>query len=80
MRKLAPGEVVALALVAEALIADVVLIRKGHDPISTAVRRNPHARRMVRWLSAHLCDDIPLDVLTWLGGRVTRRVVDAVTP
>lgn len=80
MRRLEPGEWVAVGLVAQALVADVILIRRGHDPVSTAVRKNPHARRIVRWLAAHLSDDIPGDVLTWAGGRLVRRAVEAVTP
>jgi hypothetical protein len=80
VRRLLPGEVVALVAVGGVLAADVVLIRKGHDPVSTCVRRNPHARRVVRALSAHLVDEIPGDLLTWAGRFAVRRTVDAVTP
>lgn len=72
MRRLAPGEVVALALVAEALLADAWLIRNGHDAISTCVRRSPTARRVTRYLSAHLTDSIPGDLLTLVAARMTR--------
>lgn len=75
MRRPAPGEVIAVALVVEALAADVWLIRKGHDPISTCVRRSATARRVVRWFGAHLTDSIPGDLLTFAAARITSRLV-----
>jgi hypothetical protein len=80
MRRLEPGEWVALTALSGVLAADVVLIRRGHDPVSTCIRRNPHTRRVVRALAAHLTDTVPLDLLTWAGRFVVRRTVDAVTP
>ena len=79
MRRLEPGEWVAVALVVEALAADVWLIRRGHDPVSTCVRRNPTARRVVRWLSAHLGDEIRGDLLTAAGNLAAKRFARAVT-
>lgn len=75
MRRLEPGEWVALGLVAEALIADVVLIRRGHRPVSECVRTNAHSRRLVRALASHLTDTVPLDPLTMLGRWLERRAV-----
>jgi hypothetical protein len=78
MRRLDPGEWCAVSLVGAALAMDVVLIRKGHKPISEVVRANPHSRRLVRALSAHLCDQVPGDLLTLAGARLAKRAVDAV--
>jgi hypothetical protein len=80
MRRLDPGEWCAVALVTEALLLDLWLLRKGHDPISTVVRANPHARRVVRALSGHLTDNIPGDLLTLAGARLAKRAVEAVSP
>lgn len=68
-----PGLVIAVGLVAEALIADVWLLRKGHDSISTCVRESPGARRATRWLSAHLTDSIRGDLLVAAGSLIARR-------
>ena len=78
MRRLEPGEWVAVGLIAEALLIDVVLIRRGHQPISTCVRQSPAARRTVRWLSAHLTDTVPHDLLSLAGRAVERRLHGAV--
>lgn len=72
MRRLAPGEVVALGLVAEALVLDVVLIRRGHDPISTCVRGAFLARAVTVAIAVHLCAHVPHDPLSALGRRLTR--------
>lgn len=75
MRRLEPGEWVALAAVAEVLVADVVLIRRGHKPVSECIRSNAHTRRIVRFLSAHLTDTVPLDVLTMAGRWLERKAI-----
>lgn len=72
MRRVEPGEWVALALVAEALIADVLLIRKGHEPISTCVRASRAHRMVTLALTCHLCLTVPFDPLTYAGRRFTR--------
>lgn len=72
MRPLFPGEWVALGVLGLALAADVVLIRRGHDPISTVIRRGVVSRLAVVALSAHLCTRIPHDPLSWAGARLTR--------
>lgn len=72
MRPLFPGEWVALGVLGLALAADVVLIRVGHDPISTVVRRSVVARVAVAAITAHLVARIPHDPLTWAGGMVAR--------
>lgn len=74
MRRLDPGELVAVGLVGAALAADVVLIRCDHLPVSTCVRRGLVARAAVLLLAAHLLFVLPFDPLSWLGGKCTRRV------
>lgn len=64
-----PGLVAAGALFVEALLIDVVLAKRGHDSISTCVRENEHARRVVRWASAHLTDSVRGDLLSLVGSR-----------
>ena len=59
MRRLDPGEVVAVGLVGAALTADVVLIRRDCLPISTCVRRGVVARVVAAYLAAHLLFDLP---------------------
>lgn len=76
MRHLEPGEWVAISAVAYVLAADVVLIRKGHEPVSTCIRRNAHWRRVVRAGAAHLTDTVPGDLLTMAGARFVKRAVD----
>lgn len=78
MRRLEPGEWVALTAVAGVLLADVVLIRRGHRPVSECVRRNAHARRAVRFLAGHLTDSIPMDPLSMAGRWLERRFVGAL--
>lgn len=75
MRRLEPGEWVALAAVTGVLTADVVLIRRGHRPVSECVRTNAHTRRLVRALSAHLTDTVPLDPLTMAGRWLERKAI-----
>lgn len=71
--RLLPGDWVALALIGEALLIDVVLVRGRHDPISTCVRRSLIAKAVVIGLGLHLCCTIPNDPLTrtadWLSER-----------
>lgn len=78
MRRLEPGEWVAITAVAGVLAADVVLIRRGHKPVSECVRMNAHSRRVVRFLAGHLTDSIPLDPLTMAGRYLERRLVRAL--
>lgn len=73
MRRLDPGELVAAGLVATALVADVVLIRCDHLPVSTCLRRNALARAAVLLLAAHLLFVLPFDPLSWLGGKCMPR-------
>jgi hypothetical protein len=67
-----PGDWVAVCLVAEALLIDVFLLRRGHDPISTCVRRSWLARAAAVALCAHLCTHIPNDPLSRMAGKVSR--------
>ena len=67
-----PGHWVGVSLIATALAADVVLIRRDHEPISTVVRRSVVARTVVAYLAAHLLLEIPGDPLTALGRKVQR--------
>lgn len=75
MRRIEPGEWVAVSAVAAVLVADVALIRRGHRPVSECVRSNAHSRRLVRALSAHLVDTVPHDPLTMAGRYLERRLV-----
>lgn len=67
-----PGDWVALGLLAEALALDLLLIRRGHDPISTCVRRSFLAKAVTLGLAAHLVASIPHDPLSWIGRRLTK--------
>jgi len=78
VRRLEPGEWVAVSAVGYVLAADVWLIRRGHKPVSEVVRGNAHSRRIVRALSAHLCDTVPGDLLTFAGARLAKKAVDSI--
>lgn len=67
-----PGDWLAAGLVVEALLLDVVLLRGGHDPISTCVRRSWLARAVTVALAAHLVAHVPHDPLS-AAGRLVRR-------
>jgi hypothetical protein len=67
-----PGHWTATGLIAAALAADVLLIRRGHEPISTAVRSSKIAKALTLALAAHLVMRIPHDPLHWAGERLTR--------
>lgn len=75
-----PGAVIAVALFAEALAADVWLVRKGHESISTCVRESATGRRATRWLCAHLTDSIRGDLLALAGARLSARYLTEPTP
>lgn len=62
----------AAGLVATALAIDVLLIRRGHLPISSAVRQSRAARAVAAGLCAHLLFSIPHDPLSSLGRLVER--------
>lgn len=51
---------------------DVVLIRTGHVPLSSAIRRSVALRVVVLALAAHLVARLPFDPLTWLCRRLSR--------
>lgn len=69
----AHGLRVAGGLVAAALAADVVLIRRGHLPVSTAVRQSKAARAIAAGLACHLLFSIPHDPLSSLGRWLEER-------
>jgi hypothetical protein len=61
----------ALAGVAGGVAAvDVVLIRTGHIPLSSAIRRSVSLRLVAVALAAHLVLTLPFDPLTWLCRRL----------
>lgn len=68
-----PGDVLGLALVAEALLIDVVLIRRGHSTISTCARRHYAGRLAVLALAMHLVATVPGDPITKIGGWIEGR-------
>lgn len=64
-------EEAALAGIATGVvIVNVVLIRTGHPPLSSAIRRSPWLRRAAKALAAHVTEDIPFDPLTALGRAI----------
>jgi hypothetical protein len=67
-----PGNWAAVGLVGSALAIDVVLIRRGEDPISTCVRTSRIGKATTAVLAAHLIATIPGDPLTALADRITR--------
>jgi hypothetical protein len=67
-----PGDWVAVCLVAEALLIDVVLLRRGHDPISSCVRRSWAAKAVTVALCVHMCSHVPNDPLSAMARRLTR--------
>lgn len=79
-RRIEPGEVAAWALMGSGLGASVLLIRKGHSPVSSCVRGSWPLKAVVLYGSVHLLCTLPWDPLTKAGERLGRRVVDAVTP
>jgi hypothetical protein len=68
-----PGNWAACGLVGTALVLDVVLIRRGHDPISTCVRTSRVGKAATAVLAAHLVATIPGDPLSWAANRITAR-------
>lgn len=81
-RALAPGDWAAIALVAEALAIDAVLVAARHETISTCVRGRLVAKATVVLIAAHLVRSWRRDPLVMLGNRwgayVTRRANVAV--
>lgn len=75
-----PGDWVAVGLVAEALVLDVVLIRGGHDTIPSCVRRSFLAQCVTAYLAAHLLSTLPNDPLSRLGDRLGRTVPNGPVP
>jgi hypothetical protein len=67
-----PGNWAAVGLVGSALAIDVVLIRRGEDPISTCVRTSRIGKAATALLAAHLVATIPNDPLTAIADRITR--------
>jgi hypothetical protein len=67
-----PGNWAACGLVGAALVVDVALLRKGHDPISTCVRTSRVGKVATAALAAHLVATLPHDPLTAVANRITR--------
>jgi hypothetical protein len=66
---LKPGDWVAIALVAEALAIDAVLVARRHETISTCVRSRRAGKAMTVLLCAHLLRTWKRDPLVLLGNR-----------
>ncbi len=64
-----PGDWVAIALVAEALAIDAVLVAMRHDTISTCVRSRRASKAGAVLLCAHLVRTWRRDPLVLLGNR-----------
>ena len=73
--RLKPGDWVAIALVAEALAIDAVLVAHRHETISTCVRSRRSAKAMSVLLCAHLVRTWRRDPLVLLGNRFDGYVV-----
>lgn len=67
-----PGDVAAVVLVAEALLIDVVLVRRERDTISTCIRRSWAAKALTLAVCAHLLFSLPHDPLRWAAGKIAR--------
>lgn len=68
-RALRPGDWVAIALVAEALAIDAVLVAARHETISTCVRGRTVSKAMAVLLCAHLVRTWRRDPLVLIGNR-----------
>lgn len=66
---LKPGDWVAIALVAEALAIDAVLVARRHETISSCVRSRMVGKAMSVLLCAHLVRAWRRDPLVLLGNR-----------
>lgn len=67
MRTREPALLAWAAILGGAAVADVALIRAGHEPLSTVCRRSLFGRAVVVALAAHLVLRIKHDPLTALG-------------
>lgn len=67
--RLKPGDWVAIALVAEALAIDAVLVARRHETISSCVRSRTTSKALAVLLCAHLCRTWRRDPLVLLGNR-----------
>lgn len=62
-----------VAVVAGIAGCDVLLIRRGHPPLSSYVRRSAGWRLFIVVLALHLLAEVPGDPFTWLGKRLGAR-------
>lgn len=62
-----------VATVAGITAADVLLLRRGHPPMSSYVRRSTGWRAFIVVLALHLLAEVPGDPFTWLGKRIKPR-------
>jgi len=70
--RLEPAVIVWAGLVGAALVADLVLIRRGHRSLSE-VSRHPIGDATRRYLNAHLQDELPVDLFKVAARLATRR-------
>jgi hypothetical protein len=66
----APGEWIAVALLAVGLGSSAVLCRLGHAPVSSCIRGKRLLRVTALALAAHVAFTLPMDPLRWIGRRL----------
>jgi hypothetical protein len=71
----APGEWIAVALLAVGLGSSAVLCRLGHAPVSSCIRGKRLLRVTAVMLAAHVAFTLPWDPLRAIGRRLSPAVV-----
>jgi hypothetical protein len=69
----APGEWIAVALLALGLGSSAVLCRLGHAPVSSCIRGKRLLRVTAVGLALHVAFTLPFDPLRWAGAHLAPR-------